>query len=99
MTTQEAQEFLSRYAAFEWLTKNPGPRKPVWSVIEVASAMRESGLHPRASSELVRGWCDAGEFPGAQAMPGNVGWRIPREDLLQFFAERRDQRSRNDAVG
>jgi excisionase family DNA binding protein len=51
------------------------------------------------SRSTVRGWCAAGELPGAFKLNG-VAWRVPESALREFFEAQRDPtRSRAPALG
>lgn len=81
----EAEAELKKYAAFDWLVGPDGKKHPAWSIPEIVQGLRQSGLYPRASDKLVRGWIDKGllrarEFEGS-------GLRIFREWLVEFAAE------------
>jgi hypothetical protein len=97
MTSEEAEAYLSQFAAYDALTKSPGPLRPMWSTRQVVDWLNESGVRPRTSDRQVAKWASARMPDGSQAIPGardfgaNVGWRLPREGLMIFFAEDRMQ--------
>ena len=84
MSVEVALQKLRRYAMYKWLTEESS--QDVWSVSDIVAALRSSGVLPNASSRIVVGWCEASNFPGARDYKGNIGWRIPKEDLITFFA-------------
>ena len=97
MPLREAEEQLRQFAVFSWLIGTEGTGRAMWSVQDVADGMRRSGLRPNGSAQYVRELVKDGAFHHAIDYAGNVGIRIPREDLVVYFAE--DMRRRGAAGG
>lgn len=89
-----AQQYLRQFAGLQWLVA--ATAADFWSPVEVAEQLRESGMLPRASPGLVIQWClthsVTGALPGATYYGPGIGWRIPREGLVVFFALRLQNR-------
>ena len=84
----EALTILQGIREFDWLTKSD----QLWySITDVSHA---SGV----GKDSVRKWCENGEFPDAMNyQPVQIGWRIPRSNLMVFFAAmRRKNTERHD---
>jgi hypothetical protein len=101
MTPQEAEAFLRRYKAYDWLINDT---RPMWTTSDLLEAIQRAGILPNASRKLINGWCERKLSSGGRALPGAVnykstlGWRIPREDLLIFFAEGRAEKIASSPV-
>ena len=78
-----ALEILRHYGAYDWLTKSG---QTLWSVTEIVDNLEQQGA-PIKRATIVH-WIEQGHFPGAQDFEGRIGWRIQREDLILFFAQR-----------
>ncbi len=85
MNVQEAEQQLSRYAAFAPFLTEEAKRRPSWKVTQIAQALRE-GPRPNASETFVRNACESGELRAVNAS-GSVGWIIYREDLLAWLVD------------
>lgn len=73
----QAVAILLETREFEWLTNSD---KKWYSLGEVSD---NTGV----SRDSIRKWCEAGDFPGAiNYQPIQVGWRIPKSNLVVFFA-------------
>ena len=85
---QQARNNLSGYSVYKALLE---ATTPMWGAKELAEFLDHTGIRPRASKEQVITWCSSrtveGQpvFPGAVRYEGNVGWRIPLEDVICFF--------------
>lgn len=75
---------LQKYAAYTWLTQAGAPS--VWTVTMVVESMTQYGFGIR--DDAVRKWCRNGDIEGVTDFGGQIGFRIPREGLLKFFAGR-----------
>lgn len=90
---EAAKVRMREYAAYRKLADILEAR-PMWSTAELIQAIRDAKVLPSPSRQLVMSWCvgtlPGGEraLPGAVSYGGNVGWRIPVEDLYVFFGER-----------
>lgn len=89
MTPEELQAAEARLAErpeYDWLV---GDARKAW--YQVAEVARGAGV----SRDTVRNWCERGLIPGA--VNYDVGWRMPRSGLVEFFA--RQQRGGTASAG
>lgn len=80
MTPEEmdrAERMLAARPEFAWLT---GEEASAW--YRVSDVADEIGV----SRETVRAWCERGTIPGAVFYGKEMGWRMPRSGLLEYFA-------------
>lgn len=77
MTPQELAAAEARLAArpeYAWLLQDGN-----WfNLSEVAAGM---GI----SRDTVRNMCEAGTIPGAIRYEGQVGWRMPKSGLIEYY--------------
>jgi len=72
---QKAEQQLSQRPEFAWLISSG---KQWFNITDVANG---SGL----SRNTVRDFCERGRMPGAVFYGLEIGWRIPRSGLIEFF--------------
>jgi len=82
MTAEEALAILKQYKSFNWLTNST---LDTWGIKDIVDQLKQ-GYIPSASNYMVTNWCKR-DLPGAVFFGGPIGWRIPRESLLIFFAK------------
>lgn len=89
---EAAKERMRAYAAYSALLAEL-EQHPMWKASDLADVLRRSNVLPNVTRERVSSWCsatlDTGEraFPGAIDYRGNIGYRIPTEDIIVFVAE------------
>lgn len=88
-------------------TAIPVPRELLLQVLEAATTaaglstadptVEEIGIRYRRKPSTVRGWCEAGRFPGAYKLHGRE-WRIPVAAVAAFDAEQRPASRHRESV-
>jgi Helix-turn-helix domain len=73
---QAAERFLSQRPEFAWLISSG---KQWFNITDVANG---SGV----SRNTVRDWCQSAKLPGAVYYGPEIGWRIPRSGLIEYFS-------------
>lgn len=72
---QRAEQRLAQRPELAWLISSG---KQWFNITDVANG---SGL----SRNTVRDFCERGRMPGAVYYGPEIGWRIPRSGLIEFF--------------
>ena len=81
MFLAEAEAMLSGLAAYSWLFPDSPDYESFYRSSKVA---RMLGV----DSQTVNKWCSDGSISDVLDLGGKLGFRIPRESLLIFLAER-----------
>lgn len=80
MTPEElkaAESALAQRPEYGWLISTGAQ----W--FNASEVSRGAGV----SRNTVRDWCEGGKIPGALFYGPELGWRIPRSGLVEFFYE------------
>jgi hypothetical protein len=72
----QAEDRLAERPEYEWLTGSATE----WFI--TAEVSRHTGV----SRNTVRFLCESGRIPGAVFYGPDIGWRIPRSGLIEFFS-------------
>jgi predicted DNA-binding transcriptional regulator AlpA len=73
----QAQEFVCSRPEYSWVCMHPD------DFFTISDIARYTGL----SRESVRGLIESATFPGAIRYSENIGWRVPRSGLVEYYAK------------
>ncbi len=86
---REGEQVLAQFPEYRWLTSSG---LQWWTVSEVAD-------HLGVGKDVVRGWCERQEIPGAVLYGQQIGWRMPRSGLIVYCARKQGWNGEQHSAG
>jgi hypothetical protein len=81
MTLAEAEAILRGISSYAWLFQGDVEYETFYRASKVAQMV---GI----DSQTVNRWCNEGQITNVLDLGGKLGYRIPRDSLVMFFAQR-----------